>query len=240
MNIKRLQGILSTLDAVGIGSLIFAPEGDGCRIRGIDKDHQVLIFHYLDEPLVEKPMAIQTVKGLLTRLNLFDIDKASVNIEYNDKMATSLQIKMGRKKAGFTFVRPESLPVPQVIPMSEETIDPILLSEEYVEHLSSVISAMAYTGDKKERYLSIEVNDDRECTLSVFDGEDDSYVDEILNAGSHEPIRCSWDVPAFNLVMKNSMKMDEEKIARLTISEYGVATFSLGDMVAMVSPLSTS
>ena len=40
--------------------------------------------------------------------------------------------------------------------------------------------------------------------------------------------------------MKNSMKMDEEKIARLTISEYGVATFSLGDMVAMVSPLSTS
>lgn len=240
MNIKRLQTILTTLDAVGISTVTFEPEDGGCRVRGTDKALQVVVFHHLEEDLVEKPMGIQSVKGLLSRLNLFDIDKASVDVQYNDTMATSLQIKLGRKKAGFTFVRPSSVPVPRVVPQSESNTSVIELSESYVDHLTSVIAAMSYTGDKGERYISIAIGDDCSCTLSVFDGEDDSYVDQLADLTEGEAIRGSWDVPSFNLVMKNSMKLSEDKTARFTLSDLGIAAFQLGEMVALVSPLSSS
>jgi len=236
MDIINLKEVLQEIDKVGITECVIEPgDEDGkTRIRGASKDTSVIIFDTIDSELTEVPIGIQSVKGFLSRLKLFDGDKASIALKSNDKFAVNATIKQGRRLANFRFAPPNTLQVPDAMPDCEEP--PFIeLDEQYVDFLSTAIASMSYTGSKEERTISMKVNDG-DLGINIFDGEDDCFDDVMEVEGVTELHNGSWELVPFHLVMKQSRLYNDTK-AIFTINDYGVAIFKLETIKVMVSPM---
>lgn len=235
MDINLFKQLLEVLASVGVEEVVIEPTDDGTLIRGANKDLNVVVYHTIEASLVEHPLGIQTVKGLLSRIQLFDIAKASINLESSDELVVDFSIKQGRKKASFKCADPRSMAVPKKIPGDLSIENRIEFDRSYVEHLSQAISAMSYTGSKAERSISMGVKDSV-AEFSIFDGEDDTFSDEI-DLDFPDTSKTSWDVAPFQRVLKQSLDMDGEN-AVFTITEFGIAVFDVGIINVLVAPVS--
>lgn len=239
MNILDLKTILEVLDQVGITEAVIEPgkKPNTTLIRAASKDTNIVVFDEIEGELTPTPIGIQSVKGFLSRLSLFDVEKAAMSMENHrsDEYVSSSQIKEGRRKATFRCAPPRTLNVPHEIPLSEDS-EFIELLPDYVDYLSGAISSMSYTGDKRERTISMRV-EDNDLHINIFDGEDDCFDDIMSDVGIDELPSGSWDVAPFQRVMKQSMQHDEDKVARVTITDYRVALFQVGVINVMVSPM---
>lgn len=236
MNAVKLKNILSLLDKVGIHEVVFEPTEDesGTLIRGANKEKNITVFDTIEDNLVDLPMGVQSVKGLLSRINLFDLDKASIDLRDSGDIITAITIKVGRKRAGFKLALPSQLKVPRMVPGSLESDDVIEFSDEYVKYLSSAIMAMSYTGEKKERTISL-FQEDGSAAITIFDGEDDSFHDVLDDADIDLSDKASWEVVPFERVMKASL--EEVGAAKFFITEHHIAVFDMGELDIMVVPI---
>lgn len=239
MSIPVLAEVLQTLDKVGISEVVFEPDPDNAdhtRLRGANKDQNVVIFDTIDEKLVEKPMGVQSVKGLLSRIMLFDLEKASMDFRSTDSEITDLNIKQGRKKASFRFASESSLGVPKKIPGGNNS-DVIEFSQDYIKYLSNAISAMSYTGAKETRTLSISSHEEV-LEVSVFDGESDSFVDHLDYTDVEDFDKGVWEVDPFKLVMTQSSSHDDEKAASFCVNlSHKYVIFKVGMVSVLVTPM---
>lgn len=243
MDIKVLKEILTTLDQAGITQAIFEPTEGGTLIRGANKDKNILIFDTMKSDLVELPMGVQSITGLLSRVNLFDEEKAKIVVEKSssDDMISSITVKQGRRKASFRLgnplLRKGGLSVPTLISENIDEVQELTFSEEYVKYLSSVISSMGYTaGNKAERTLGLDC-DGGTVNLRISDGEDDSFVDVLEDTDVELESQASWEVAPFERMLKQSMEVNPGKKAKFGISENHVAVFDLQIIRALVIPL---
>ena len=246
MDIKILKELLTTLDDAGITEAVFEPFDDsGTRIRGANKEKNILIFDTLDYELVSLPMGVQSIPGLLSRIALFDEDKAKIVTEDDSKVIVEMTIKQGRRKASFRFGNPlakkgghQSLNVPGQISENIDDVQELVFEESYVKYISSVISSMGYTGNKKERIISLKNNDESgTISLRINDGEDDSFIDEIEVAEVSLTSQAGWEVTPFERMLKQSMEVNPGKKAKFGITENHVAVFDLGVIRALIVPL---
>ncbi len=238
MDIKLLKNVLSVMDGVGINEAVLEPNSSGgTRIRAANKDRNIIVFDEISDHLVDMPMGIQSVRGLLSRINLFDAEKASMTFTDNGEIIRESTIKMGRKRAGFKFARPDKLGVPKMIPgdLSMETF--ISFSDEYVKYLSTAITAMSYTGDKKERTISLLTEGDDSAIINIYDGEDDSFNDTIEDCPISVSEKASWEVVPFERVLKSAVDWSETNTAKLSVTEHHIAVFEVGTIKVMVGPI---
>ncbi len=234
MEINLLCELLSTLESVGVEEAVFEPTQDGTLIRGANKDTNVLVYHTIPDDLVTHPTGIQTVRGLLSRIELFDRDGTTITGTEKNGVISDILIKKGRKKASFKCAAPDRLTVPKKVPGDLGITESIILEKDYIDHLNAAISAMAYTGSKAERSISLMV-ENNVATISIFDGEDDSFSDEI-QVDFRNTRKFGWDVAPFQRVMRSS----EDKVghAKFTISEHGIAVFDNAKINVLVAPVS--
>lgn len=237
MDIIKLCDLLRTLSSVGIEEVVFEPDPStegSTLIRGANKDMNVIVYHSVPYQLTEHPMGVQTVKGLLARVELFDVSVAVLTPSEKNDVVYDLLIKKGKKKASFKCSPPDRLQVPKKVPGDLSITSDIVLEKDYIDHLNNAISAMAFTGSKAERSISLMVVDNK-ATISIYDGEDDSFSDE-LEVQFNDTKKFSWDVAPFQRVMRSSE--DSQGKARFTISEHGIAVFDLGVLNVLVAPVS--
>lgn len=230
-----IKNVLETLDSVGIEEVIFEPTENGTLLRGSNKDKNVVVFHEIPDEITEHPMGIQSVKGLLSRLNLFETDKAQMAFTEAGDAIGNITIKQGRKKASYKCIEPEHVHAPKRIPGDIDMSKCITFDKEYVEYLSQAFSSMGYTGDKSERTVSIGVRDNN-LSLNIFDGEDDSFNDTIEI--EHDDIdTSSWEVVPFQRVMKQSVACSASLEANFVITEHGVVVFDVSGISIIVAPV---
>lgn len=238
MDIKLIKNVLSIMDGVGISEAVLEPsDSDGTRIRAANKEGTIIVFDEIPEKLVDLPVGIQSVRGLLSRINLFDIDKASVEFSDNGEIIREATIKMGRKRASFKFSRPKKMAVPKMIPGDLSMDSYLTISSEYVKYLSTVITAMSYTGDKKERTISLLTEDDGHAIINIYDGEDDSFNDTIEDCPISVPEKASWEVVPFERVLKAAVDCSEDNTAKLSVTEHHIAVFEVGSIKIMIGPI---
>lgn len=238
MDIKLLKNVLSVMDGVGVSEAVLEPSSTGgTRIRAANKDRNIIVFDEIDDHIVDLPMGIQSVRGLLSRINLFDIEKASMTFTDNGDIIRETTIKMGRKRAGFKFARPDKLGVPKMIPGDLSMASYLTISEEYTKYLSTVITAMSYTGDKKERTISLLTEDDGSAIINIYDGEDDSFNDTIEDCPISVPEKASWEVVPFERVLKSAVDWSESNEAKLSVTEHHIAVFEVGTIKVMIGPV---
>lgn len=236
MDIKVLVDILSIMDTVGINEAVIEPHENGTQIRAANREKNIIVFDTIDEKLVDLPMGVQSVRGLLSRINLFDVDKASIKLKDNEREIQEAKINVGRKRASFKCARRDMLAVPKMIPGDLSMTDVLELSDEYVRYLSTAIAAMSYTGDKKERTLSMEMDEGSDLAITISDGEDDSFKDILDNCPISMQSKASWEVVPFERVMKASLDANEG-VAKMSVSEHNIAIFDVGSIRVMVAPL---
>lgn len=231
-----LKNILDCLDAVGVEEVVIEPSEDstGTLVRGADRKRDIVVFDTVEGIiLTEYPIGIQSVKGLLSRLSLFD-DDATIELEDDGEMVMNIKIKKGRKKASYKCAAAEHLSVPKFVPgdLQVEEDKSIVLTKEYVSHLSHAIQSMSFTGSN-EQSLSVKV-DSHNAVISIYDGEDDSFTDELKNVGLESCDKSSWGVKPFQRVMKCSIEGKDQ--TAFTVNEHGVAVFTVGLIDVIISP----
>lgn len=236
MSLVVLADLLKTMDSVGITEAVMEPtDNDGTLIRAANKDRNVIIFHEVPESIVDMPMGVQSVKGLLGRIMLFDLDKASLDFRDNGTEISDLTIKQGRKKATFRFADTDKLSVPKRVP-EETPVSGVVMAKEYVDYLNSAIGAMSYTGTKQTQTISIGVSESI-AEVTVFDGESDSFVDH-FNVDAEDVGKGVWEVAPFKTVMGQSVKYSDDASASLSIRPtHKIAVFNVGAVDVMVSPI---
>lgn len=237
--LANLKTLLTTLASVGIEEAVIEnPEDENVevsRIRGANKEGNIIVFHDIDGVFFpEAPMGTQTVKGLLSRIELFDESKAEVLHTVTNGVVKNLTIKQGRKKASFTCSDPKNLTLPAKVPAFDMD-NQYVLTSEMIALLNAAISAMSMTGSKADRYLSIGVKDSV-MSVNIFDGEDDSFNDEFqLEDGVDDAPTFSWDVPAFHRVMRESESANSGS-AVFNVSKHGIAIFNIGMVNVLLPP----
>ena len=236
MDIHLLKTLLEVLSSVGVEEAVVEPSEDGTLVRGANKDRSVIIYHTIPDSLLECPMGIQSVKGMLSRLELFDSAKSAITTTTHNDLISDLTVKQGRKKASYKCAEPSALTVPKKVPGDLSIVKEITFDKAYVDYLSQAITAMSYTGSKQERSISISVKGG-DLELTIFDGEDDSFVDEMKVDDFEDTKKISWDVQPFQRVLKQSLECRGESAA-FTISEHGIAVFDLSLINVLVAPIS--
>lgn len=236
MSLTTLSDVLKTMDSVGITEAVFEPNDDGgTLIRAANKDRNIIVFDTIPDEVVDMPMGIQSIKGLLGRIMLFDLDKASLDFRDNGSEISDLTIKQGRKKATFRFADTDKLSVPKRVPQ-EDTMDGILMSKSYVDYINNAIGAMSYTGTKQTQTISIGV-ESGVAELAVYDGENDSFVDH-FDTDASDVGKGTWEVAPFKTVMNQSVKYNDDNEAILSIRPtHKIAVFHVGMIDVMVSPI---
>jgi hypothetical protein len=236
LDIHLLKTLLEVLSSVGVEEAVVEPSEDGTLVRGANKDRSVIIYHTIPDSLLECPMGIQSVKGMLSRLELFDSTKSAITTTTHNDLISDLTVKQGRKKASYKCAEPSALTVPKKVPGDLSIVKEITFDKAYVDYLSQAITAMSYTGSKQERSISISVKAG-DLELTIFDGEDDSFVDEMKVDDFEDTKKISWDVQPFQRVLKQSLECRGESAA-FTISEHGIAVFDLSLINVLVAPIS--
>lgn len=238
MNIEQTRELLDILMSVGIEEVVVEPHEDKTRIRGTNKDQSIIIFYVSDQYTApDFPLGIQSVRALNSRVALFD-DTATIKIEPNrtETQINCLNFKQGRRSVSYRCGNVGDLNPPTRIPgdMALDPDDSIILTKEYVEYLSNVISSISQTGQKGAQTVSIGIADGV-ATITVYDGEDDSFVDQIDAEGLEDKAIASWEMAAFQRVMKQSLGKETETC--VTIAERGVAVFPVGNLNILVRPI---
>ena len=230
MQITELRSILSSLQKIGIKRCVFTPSEEGLRISGSSKDDNVIVFDTIDTDIIDVPMGVNDISALLSRVDLFD-DSATIVVDSSD-CVDSLTIKKARKKVTFHCQEPSTLTVPKKIPPLSPDTESVKLSEEYVTTLNKVVSSISKTGNKKEANISIDITDGN-VKLTVYDGEHDSFVDDI-EIDITQTAQASFETSAFTHILKESLTDDG---VEFIISDFGFAVFAVDGIDVIVAPL---
>lgn len=238
MDFTETKNVLAVIESVGIDELVIDidEEEDNTLLRGANKDHNIIIFDHLDSKLSEHPIGVQSVRGLLSRLNLFDHNKASIETDDDGDRITNIKMKEGRKKASYRCSHSDNLAVPKQIPGNLESENRIELSKEFVDYLSQAVQSMSYTGNREERVIRISIKNEV-MSITVFDGEDDSFSDEVSVDGVDDVQQCAWEVAPFQKVLKRSVESSFDESAHFHITEHGVAVIQVGVLNIMIAPV---
>lgn len=234
MELYEFKLLLEDLVSVGIESAVFDPLEEGTRIRAANKDKSVVVFCNSEFILSASTIAIHNVNSVLSRINLFDVTKAKVELVESNDEVVDIRIKQGRRKSVFRCSTPKNVHVPMNIPVDLDITDEncITFDDKYVSYLGTVIASMSKTVSTEVAKIGIYATDTTVC-VSIADGDSDSFNDELEIVT--EPIDKSvWDAVSFSKVMKQSAKDGECKF--IITKDYGLAAFRVGYIDVIVVP----
>jgi len=240
--LPMLKDILEQLNSLGISEAIIEPHtNDGkdyTRVRAGNKDHSIMIFDEIEGKLAEKKLAISSVKGLQTRLALFNEEKASVTVSYRDSYVSNIEIKEGKRKASYTLSHPNIILAPKMMPEFNIVGDVITFDEKFISSLMDVFTSLGFTGNKEESRIAIKSVKD-EMTLTVFDGETDSFVETFaLDEVPKEDIPTTqWEVGAFKLALMKASATTIDKSVSFVVTDIHTAVFESAPLSVIVAPV---
>lgn len=238
MDIKSFFALLEHLTSVGVSRVVLTPDPENnlTAVQGSDDGANVIVFDNISEMYSDAQMCIQNTNALLSRLKLFDLEKASIEFVKHKSNESILQvtIKQGRRSATYRCASRAAVYVPSRIPDLNISGNPVVLEADYVDYLSKAISAITMTGSNKDRRVSMANNGI--VSISVDDGEHDSFHDQINVEGVNEFDPSSWNVSAFQKVMKYTSSVGENKASSFWVTEHGIMVFDSSPVAFMIAP----
>lgn len=241
INLKMLKDILEQLTSLSITEAVIEPvveDGkDYTRVRAGNKDHSIMIFDSVEGKLTDKTMAIASIKGLQTRLALFNEDKASVTVTNGNSFVSSIEIKEGKRKATYTMSHPNIILAPKVMPQYDIYGDVITFSKDFVDYLSEVFNSISFTGKRENRKISIK-SGKGELFITVSDGENDSFLETLTaDVAENDIPTTQWEVEAFKMALKKSSECSVDKSVAFYITNIGTAVMSAQPLSVIVAPI---
>lgn len=245
MDISTMKTILEIVNGVKIEELALIPTENGTLVSGIAPDKTAAIFTEIPEKIEDLPMGILSVKGMLSRMNLFDLEKVSVEPTNKEKSGepyvAALSFKQGRKKSYAVTTHPKMLRVPKEFPDTEPCFQ-IGLSKEYINYLKKVVSSIQ-TVSRKEVFFGLEYDGGDEAELSII-GDDDTFrepISAIGVEGEKRSMKISWEVSGVILTLTQAIQwIQEDEDVLIDVDHLGVGKVSVGMLEVLLPPASSS
>lgn len=238
MDIIRLKQLLTELHTAGIQELILEPKDDGTMLKGSGTNNQILVYHFHDHQFSDKTIGIKDINVLLSRINLFDVDKASISLTTdNSGDVGDIVIKQGRKKVTYRTYLPKFIAAPQYVPDDVTITDDtaIKLDKDYCDYLQKAISSISMTGDKKEQSIRLSISDGTLKT-HIHDGSDDAFTDEIEIDVIGDTTGL-FDTQPFAKILKVSVSAESnDNKAVFALSSRGIGVFKTETINVLLHP----
>jgi hypothetical protein len=237
MNIIKFKEILETLNAAGFKETVIDRCGDGkVRVRGITDSESLAIFAEYDFDL-EKSIAVTAIPSVLNRLNLFDLEKAKV--ELSDKgrrdqvmdYTTTMLITQGRREVFHTFPSPRNIRAPSEV-MKDEIVDVVTLDSEKTDRILKAITALQSVAGQKERVVTFRGQGDN-ILVSISDDEG-NYFHDVVSKNTSGEWENHWNSQAFVKMIRNMVKSGDD--ISLKIGAREIMYLSFNNLEFMVLP----
>lgn len=240
MDIYRFKNILEAMKNLGINECAFTPRGEKTRVSAIEnKTHQIGICCDLEDLEISKPMGVLHVPSMLSRIQLFDVEKAgaTLNVSSDDSFISNFTLKQGRRVSRITTTDPEMLQTPVDVPPME-TIASFEFDEEFVGFMDKASRSIAATpGGTSDAILIISSVSGTDFEFQIKSG-DDVFVEHV---DSHDDIThtstCTFSARQFMTAVKQSVMWStatENKTAIFELTSLGHAVVSVGEMSVFV------
>lgn len=238
MDIIKLKELLTELHNAGIQELILEPAQNGTMLKGSGTNNSILVYHFVDHVFSDKTIGIKDINVLLSRINLFDVDKASITLTTtNAGEVGDIVIKQGRKKVTYRTYRVASIAAPHHIPddvaLSDEAT--IKLDKAYCDYLSKAMASISMTGEKKEQVVKLALSNGTLSTR-ISDGADDAFTDE-LDCDIQQESSGLFEIAPFAKILKVSVNSARnENNAVFALSSRGIGIFRIETIDVLLHP----
>ena len=257
-SIWDLRSLLETLDSIGIEEAVLAPEEEkrdpntGACLLASNRTRSVVVADQVGLPLLEEVFGIGSVKGLLSRLELFDRTKAcKFEISKDeDGVVEAIKVSQGRKKTEYRCLNPEVLLVPSaVMDEQEDSWELCFTQADISEFQKASRSIMMAASDKEKAQFKITVDKLGEAEITIADGDYDSFrVTMKASANTDKGLpETSWDISTMIRCLKavsaeaaeNGLGEGSEEAlcsVKMTVAASGIAFMTLGEVEFMLIP----
>lgn len=226
MDLKRFFDIANTVNNAGIKTVVFDCKEDGVLVRGADDKTTAAVFSFINGNFIQNTMGVHRLQTMIDRLKLFDLEKATGEVELRGDVARSLTIRQGRKRASISFADPNKMVAPKSI-INDELSNRIVMDAEKVAEINSAISAL------QPELLTLR-GDGENIILELLEKDTNDVFSDVVgqnNAGSWER---HWSVVPFRRLVTQAIKTAET--VEIGIGTKGLMALSVNDVEFVLFP----
>lgn len=251
MDLVKTKKILEIMEGVGIlDAGIFAADGKN-QIRGITQDKNTIIYTETDQ-FIEHQVGLLSVKGLLSRLNLFDEEKMGVELETlkskknGEDFVNQITIKEGRRRSKVTTTDPANMrTIPTDYPQCE-TVFSGVISKSYVDYISKMKNSINSASVTDTMYIEMyfdESSDKGTVNFSIgggYDDFDDKFDVDINDEFDSETFSVKWKIDPVIRAMKQASSISEEEKVEFQVTDRGLLEIDIDGIVVTVAPMNVT
>lgn len=248
MNVDKFKSTLKVLQGVDIKECTLIPSHDGVQIRGINEEKTIIVFTTVPDEIVDSPVGILSVRGVTTRLDLFDQEKVGVQVELGDEGKDSEYIrgfivKEGRRRSKITTTKPTMLAVPNKYP-DEATVLTTFIDGDYADYLSKLKTSINSIPGQDETFLTISTGEKADSVQFKIKGQYDDFTDQLdadINTDFVEDgFSATWKIDSVMRVIKkaSSLMEDKSETMAMSVNAVGVLEVDVGGLIVSVTPTS--
>ena len=226
---------LNTISSIGINSLVVSPTEDNqTRFKGTDDKRSIVIFYDYDKPLVDKTVAIPSLKMLLSRMNLFD-DLSAVNYSLeatkdNADVAKKLNISSSEASSSCTFSDEKAISAPSNKPKLEE-LNHFYFDKDSFNHFMNAVRSIRLSKSYDEKVLF--KNDGESIKYHLNDGIAD-YFTKTLAKGDENKFNVTWRTDSVEKIIKKELDYNDD--VKVTVTDKEVGLIDVNNLMFMIAP----
>ena len=251
MDLVKTKKVLEIMKGVDIGEAgIFAEGDDKNQIRGIMQDKTTIMFTETDR-FIEHQVGILSVKGLLSRLTLFDEAKMGVELKTlqskksDDEFVNMIILKEGRRRSKVTTTDPSMMKtIPTMYPECETVLTGVI-TKEYVDYINKMKASINTSISTETLYVEMFFESDDETSIGIsigggYDDFDDRVDAEIEPDYVGKSFSVQWKIDPFIRAMRQAASSCEDDDIVFKITDMGFLEIDVDGVIITVAPMNVT
>lgn len=249
MKIDIAKRVFDIINGSDIKKCAILDAGETNQIRGISEDRTTIIFTEVPKFIEKADVGIISVPSLLSRLNLFDEQKAKVAVNVregqNGDYISSMVVSEGRRRSTVKTNDPENMKgeIPKKYPEAK-TMMTIYMETPYIRMLDQMRSSIKTVAGQDDFYIRVgyKAGSENEIDFSICGGNDD--FDDVLESynipDNSTAFSASYQIDSFMRVFKKAASIEGEAKILVEVNSLGVMEVDVGGIRVSLVPISTN
>lgn len=240
MDMTRFKNVLEILKGIGAKECGIEEKDGMTLVRSISDDAMIGIYttiEHMGNP-AGAGIGILSIQGMLSRIDLFDLEKATVTFTEedasDDSFVSSIHVKQGRRKSDIRTTSPSSCRITKQIPEFEKKFS-ITFSSDEISMLNKAYQSLRNVTSDKDCEVQLTINEDATLNLVMERGQRDRFAETFQ--GEHL-VETKGEVvfaaePLLRAI-KQAGAWSEDQSATVVIDAEGNATVKIGEISTLV------
>lgn len=245
---KKILEIMKGVDITEAG--IFASGDEKNQIRGITDDKTIIMYTDVDQ-FIESSVGVLSVKGLLSRLTLFNEEKMGVELKTkaskksDEDYVSQIIVKEGRRRSTVTTTDPNMMSIPTVYPKADRVFT-AGFTKEYVDYINKMKASVNTSVSTETLYVELHFEEDcdgKTVDFSIGGGYDD--FDDKIEAEIEDPFvgkvfSVQWKIDPFIRAMRQAASVVEGDEFLVSVNTMGILEIDMDGVIVSIAPMNVT